>query len=122
MCEEIKKILEGKAAMVTGAGRGVGRAIALALAKEGADVLVNYSSSEGPAMEVVREIERMGRKAMAYQADVANEQAVIGMFEAAIGKFGKLDILVNNSGNSAPAMLHKMTLEQWNAVLQYCVT
>ena len=117
MCEEIKKILEGKAAIVTGAGRGVGRAIALALAKEGADVLVNYSSSEGPAREVVQEIERMGRKGMAYRADVANEQAVIGMFEAAIGKFGKLDILVNNSGNSAPAMLHKMTLEQWNAVI-----
>ncbi|MDO8723781.1 MAG: 3-oxoacyl-ACP reductase family protein [Syntrophales bacterium] len=117
MCEEIKKMLEGKAAIVTGAGRGVGRAIALALAKEGADVLVNYSASEGPAMEVVREIERMGRKAMAYRADVANEQAVIGMFEAAIGRFGKLDILVNNSGNSAPAMLHKMTIEQWNAVI-----
>jgi 3-oxoacyl-[acyl-carrier protein] reductase len=112
-----KMILEGKAAIVTGAGRGVGRAIALELAKEGADVLVNYSKSKGPAEEVIQQIEGMGRKGIAYEADVAKEQDVIGMVATAIEKFGKLDILVNNSGNSAPAFLHKMTLDQWNAVI-----
>ena len=110
-------ILEGKTAIVTGAGRGVGRAIALEFAKEGADVLVNYSASQGPAEEVVKEIERMGRKAIAYKADVSQEAEVVGMVAAAIEKFGKLDILINNSGNSAPAMIHKMTMEQWNAVI-----
>jgi len=110
-------MLEGKSAIVTGAGRGVGKYIALEFAKEGADVLVNYSASEGPAREVVQQILQMGRKAIAYKADVANEQAVIGMVETAIKEFGKLDILINNSGNSAPAMLHKMTLDQWNAVI-----
>jgi len=110
-------ILQGKAAIVTGAGRGVGKAIALEFAKQGADVLVNYSASQGPAEEVVKEIEGMGRKALAYKADVSKEQEVIGMVAAAIEKFGKLDILINNSGNSAPAMMHKMTLDQWNAVV-----
>ncbi len=110
-------ILEGKTAIVTGAGRGVGRAIALDFAKEGADVLVNYSASQGPAEEVVKQIEAMGRKGLAYKADVSKEAEVVGMVAAAIEKFGKLDILINNSGNSAPAMLHKMTIEQWNAVV-----
>ncbi|EFK08264.1 oxidoreductase, short chain dehydrogenase/reductase family protein [delta proteobacterium NaphS2] len=110
-------ILESKSAIVTGAGRGVGKGIALDFAKQGADVLVNYSSSEGPAREVVDEIEKMGRKAIAYKADVSKEEEVVGMVEAAISAFGKLDILVNNSGNSAPAMLHKMTLDQWNSVI-----
>ena len=113
----MKMILAGKVAIVTGAGRGVGRAIALDLAKEGADVLVNYSQSKEPAEEVVRQIEAMGRKAVAYKADVSQESEVVGMVAAAIEKFGKLDILINNSGNSAPAMMHKMTIEQWNAVI-----
>lgn len=110
-------ILEGKAAIVTGAGRGVGRAIALDLAKQGADVLVNYSASQAPAEEVVKQIEAMGRKAIAYKADVSKEAEVVAMVAAALEKFGKLDILINNSGNSAPAMLHKMTMDQWNAVI-----
>ena len=110
-------ILEGRAAIVTGAGRGVGRAIALDFAKEGADVLVNYSRSEGPAKEVVQEIERVGRKGIAFKADVSKEEEVIAMFEAAIGKFGKLDILVNNAGNSAPGMIHKMSIDKWNSVI-----
>ncbi|MBU4011086.1 MAG: SDR family NAD(P)-dependent oxidoreductase, partial [Proteobacteria bacterium] len=90
-------ILEGKAAIVTGAGRGVGRGIALDFAREGADVLVNYSSSEGAANEVVKEIEKMGRKGLAVKADVSKEEDVINMFKAAIDSFGKVDILVNNA-------------------------
>jgi 3-oxoacyl-[acyl-carrier protein] reductase len=110
-------ILKGKSAIVTGAGRGVGRAIALGFAKEGADVLVNYSKSEGPALEVVREIERLGQKGIAYKADVSKEEEVIGMFKAALEAFGKLDILINNAGNSSPGMLHKMSVESWDSVV-----
>lgn len=110
-------ILQGKSAIVTGAGRGVGRAIALDFAKEGADVLVNYSRSEGPAHEVVQEIERMGHKGVAYKADVSKEEEVIGMVKTAIDNFGKLDILVVNAGNSAPGMLHKMSVETWDSVI-----
>jgi len=109
-------ILEDKSAMITGAGRGVGRAIALEFAREGADVLVNDVDAEA-ATEVVQQIEEMGRKGMAYKADVSKEEEVIGMFKAAIDNFGKLDILVNNAGNSAPAMLHKMSVEKWDSVI-----
>lgn len=110
-------ILTGKSAMVTGAGRGVGRAIALEFAKEGADVLVNYNKSEGPAAEVVNEIQRMGRKGIAYKADVSNEEEVIGMFKTMIEAFGKVDILVNNAGNVAPSMLHNMSVAKWDSVV-----
>ena len=110
-------ILEAKSAIVTGAGRGVGRGIALDFAREGADVLVNYSRSEGPAREVVQEIERMGRKGIAYRADVSKEEEVIEMVKTAIDSFGKIDILVNNAGNSAPGMLHKMSVEKWDSVI-----
>jgi 3-oxoacyl-[acyl-carrier protein] reductase len=115
-------MLEGKSAIVTGAGRGVGRSIALELAREGADVLVNYSKSEGPAKEVVAEIAKMGRKAVAFKADISKEPEVVGMVNAAVEQFGKLDILVTNAGNSAPAMLHKMSLESWNSVLDTHLT
>ena len=109
-------ILEGKSAMVTGAGRGIGRAISLEFAKEGADILVN-DVDEGFAKEVVREIEQMGRQGIAYKADVSSEEEVIGMFQTAIDAFGKLDILVSNAGNSAPGMIHKMSVEKWDSVI-----
>jgi len=109
-------ILEGKAAIVTGAGRGVGRAIALEFAKQGADVLVNAAHEE-TAQDAAKALEPMGRKVIAYKANIANEEEVLGMFKAALDAFGKLDILVNNAGNSAPSMLHKMTMDQWNSVI-----
>ena len=109
-------ILEGRSAMVTGAGSGVGRAIALEFAREGADVLVNDVNEES-AQGVVRQIKGMGRQGLAYKADVSKEEEVIAMFEAAVGQFGKLDILVNNAGNSAPSMLHKMSVEKWDRVI-----
>lgn len=109
--------LAGRAAVVTGSSRGVGRTIALAYAKEGADVLVNYTSSEGPAQEVVNEIKGMGRKSLAFKADVAAKSEVDAMIAAAGEEFGRLDILVNNAGFTRPAMLQKMTEDQWDAVL-----
>lgn len=109
--------LEGRAAIVTGSSRGVGRNVALAYAKEGADVLVNYSSSEAPALEAVEQIKAMGRKAVAVKADVANKAEVENMVAVAKETFGRVDILVNNAGFTRPAMLAKMTEDQWDAVV-----
>ncbi|MDD3473342.1 MAG: 3-oxoacyl-ACP reductase FabG [Syntrophaceae bacterium] len=109
--------LEGRAAIVTGSSRGVGRNVALAYAKEGADVLINYSSSEGPALEAVEKIKAMGRKAVAVKADVANKAEVENMVAMAKETFGRVDILVNNAGFTRPAMLSKMTEDQWDAVV-----
>ncbi|MFA6224140.1 MAG: 3-oxoacyl-ACP reductase family protein [Desulfomonilaceae bacterium] len=109
--------LAGRAAVVTGSSRGVGRNVALAFAKEGADVLINYTSSEGPATELVEEIKRLGRRSVAVKADVATKTEVENMMSVAKQEFGRLDILVNNAGFTRPAMLTKMTEEQWDAVV-----
>lgn len=109
--------LSGKAAVVTGSSRGVGRSVALAYAKEGADVLVNYTASQGPAEQLVGEIQSLGRKSVAYRADVASKAEVEGMMAKAKETFGRLDILVNNAGFTRPAMLHKMSEEEWDAVV-----
>jgi 3-oxoacyl-[acyl-carrier protein] reductase len=109
--------LEGKAAVVTGGGRGVGRAISLTFAKEGADVVVNYVANPKTAQEVVEEIQKIGRKGVAVQANAATDKGAEAVVQAAIDNFGKIDILVNNAGFTRPAMLHKMTEEDWDAVL-----
>ncbi len=109
--------LEGKAAVVTGGGRGIGRAVCLAFAKEGADVIVNYASQDRPAQEVVEKIEKMGRKAVAVKGNVALKSDVERMINTCIDHFGKIDILVNNAGVSKPNMLYKMTEEQWDEVI-----
>ncbi|MBI5569352.1 MAG: 3-oxoacyl-ACP reductase FabG [Desulfomonile tiedjei] len=109
--------LAGRAAVVTGSSRGVGRNVAKAFAEEGADVLVNYSSSEGPAQELVEEIRGLGRKSVAVKADVASREEVEHMMAAAKEAFGRLDVLVNNAGFTRPAMLHKMTEDDWDAVV-----
>jgi 3-oxoacyl-[acyl-carrier protein] reductase len=109
--------LEGKAAVVTGGGRGIGRAICLAFAREGADVVVNYASRDQPAQEVVSAIEAMGRKGVAVKGNVAVKADVERIIQTAIEHFGKIDILVNNAGVSKPNMLYKMTEEQWDEVI-----
>jgi 3-oxoacyl-[acyl-carrier protein] reductase len=109
--------LAGRAAVVTGSSRGVGRTVALAFAQEGADVLVNYTASEGPALEVVEQIRALGRKSLAVRADVASRSDVEKMMAAAKEYFGRLDILVNNAGFTKPAMLHKMSEAEWDAVV-----
>ena len=90
--------LDGRVALVTGAGRGFGRAIALAFGREGADVPVNYNVSAAGAKEVVAELEGLGRRAEAVHADVANGDQVRGMVDRVLARFGRLDILVNNAG------------------------
>jgi 3-oxoacyl-[acyl-carrier protein] reductase len=109
--------LKGKAAVVTGGGRGVGSSISVAFAREGADVIVNYASNPKTANEVVERIKGLGQKAVAVQADVATKQGAEAVINAAVKEFGRIDILVNNAGFSRPAMLHKMTEEEWNAVV-----
>lgn len=112
-----RRLLEGQAALVTGASSGIGRAIALAMAAAGAEVLVNYSSAEGPAMEVVAEIENGGGRAIPFKADVSREEDVLGMFARMLETFGTLDILVNNAGLQKDAPSHEMSLDQWNRVI-----
>ena len=89
--------LEGKAALITGGDSGIGRAVALAFAREGADVLISYLNEESDAQETVRIIEKEGRKCIAISGDIQEESHCKRLVERAISEFGKLDILVNNA-------------------------
>ena len=109
--------LEGKVALVTGSSRGVGRAVALGFAQKGARVVVNYTSNQGAADEVVAEIESMQSSAIAVNADVALKSDVEMLVGKAKETFGKLDILVNNAGFTRPAMMVKMEEDQWDQVV-----
>ena len=109
--------LKDKIALVTGSSRGVGRAVALGFAKEGANVVVNYTSNEKAANEVVEAIQSIGTKAVAVKADVAQKSDAESLVKTAIETFGRLDILVNNAGFTRPAMMIKMAEEQWDEVV-----
>ncbi len=109
--------LDSKIALVTGSSRGVGKAVALGFAKNGADLVINYTSNQDAADSVVSEIQSMGRKAIAVKADVAALSDVNDLVNAAVDTFGRLDILVNNAGFTRPAMMVKMSEEQWDQVV-----
>lgn len=109
--------LLGKVALVTGASRGIGREIAIELAKEGANVAVNYAGSEARANEVVQEIQSLGREAFAIQCDVANGESVTEMVKKTIERWGSLDILVNNAGITRDNLLMRMKEEEWDDVI-----
>ena len=109
--------LEGKKAIVTGGSRGIGKAIALMFAKEGADVLVNYHSNDAAAKETVGKIQAMGRKAVAVAADVANYTSAQNMVDECVKQLGGVDIVVNNAGVSKPSMLLKMKEEDWDSII-----
>lgn len=110
-------MLQGKVALVTGASRGIGRAIALTLASYGADVIVNYNGSANKAEETRKSIEKMGRNALLIQANVANREECKAMFNQIKTKFGKLDILVNNAGITRDGLAVAMKEEDFDAVL-----
>jgi glucose 1-dehydrogenase len=112
-----QQLLHGQKALVTGASSGIGRAVALALAEAGADVVVNYSSGEDKARTVCHEIERHGVRAIAVGADVSDETQVQTMFRRMLDEFGTIDILVNNAGLQQDAPFDQLTLQQWNKVL-----
>ncbi|MEJ2589154.1 MAG: 3-oxoacyl-ACP reductase FabG [Deltaproteobacteria bacterium] len=109
--------LRDKVALVTGSSRGVGKAVALAYAKEGAKVVVNYTSNEKAADEVVKTIQSMGSEAIAVKADGAQKADAAALVKAGIDAFGRLDILVNNAGFGRPAMMLKMEEDQWDQVV-----
>ncbi|MDJ0626456.1 MAG: SDR family oxidoreductase [Candidatus Caenarcaniphilales bacterium] len=113
----IVQSLKGQKAIVTGASSGIGKEIAIAIGKAGADVIINYASSIKGAEEAVKEIEKCGGKAFPFKADVSNEEEVVAMFEEAKKQFGSLDILVNNAGLQKDAPFDEMTIEQWDRVI-----
>lgn len=122
MASPISQHLQGQVALVTGASRGIGRATALALAAEGAKVVVNYASSSGAAEAVVAEIAGMGSEAIALQADVSQTDQVDGMISAVMEKWGRIDVLVNNAGITRDTLLLRMKLEDWQAVINLNLT
>ncbi len=110
-------LLDGKAALVTGASRGIGRAVALRLAKEGAKVVVNYAGNAKAAEETKAAVEAAGSEAVCVRADVANADEVAALFDAAVKAFGTVDILVNNAGITRDGLLMRMKDEDFDAVL-----
>src|SRR5713101_6491346 len=109
--------LKGRTALVTGGSRGIGRAIALALAEEGADVVVNYVASEKAAREVAEAIKTMGRRALIAQADVGDYPDTFRMAQEVLREFGHVDILVNNAGINSDKSFVKMDHASWRKVL-----
>ncbi len=109
--------LKGKVAIVTGASRGIGRHIALQLAQRGADVAINYRSRQPEADEVVKEIEALGVRALAFQADVSKMPEARSLIRQVHEKWGRIDILVNNAGITKDKSMKKLTDEDWNDVL-----
>lgn len=117
-----RNLLRGQKALVTGASSGIGRSVAVFLAQEGADVVVNYVSGETAAHGVVEEIKAKGGHAIAIKADVSKEDEVQAMFRQMIAEFGTVDILVNNAGLQRDAPIDEMTLDQWNTVISVNLT
>ena len=111
-------LLENKIAVVTGAGRGIGRGIALALAREGAMVVVNYNGSKERAEEVVRTIEEAGGKAAAIQCNISDFEAAKEFFANVVKEYGRIDILVNNAGITKDNLMMKMSEEEFQSVIQ----
>jgi 3-oxoacyl-[acyl-carrier protein] reductase len=110
--------LSGKAAVVTGGSRGIGRAIALRLARQGADVAFSYRGNQAAADEAVREVEALGHKAVAVQGDATDPASAEALVKAALEAFGKVDILVNNAGITRDDLIMRMTSDMWREVLE----
>jgi 3-oxoacyl-[acyl-carrier protein] reductase len=113
----MSKQLEGKIALVTGGSRGIGAAIAKRLAADGANVTITYAKDAGSASAVVKAIEKIGRKAIAVQADSVDAEATRAAVEKAVSTFGGLDILVNNAGTAIPKPFEEATLEELDRML-----
>src|SRR5947209_16402388 len=118
----IHRVLVGQNALVTGASKGLGQAMAIGFAKAGADVLVNYNSDPAGAEETAHEIEKAGAKAVLFKADVSKEDQVQSMFAKALTEFGRVDICVPNSAIQLNAPVDEMTLDQWKRVIDVNLT
>ena len=114
--------LAGQAALVTGANSGIGKAVAIGLARAGADVIVNYVANPADAEDVAHQIEGLGRRAFAIKADVSKEDEVIAMFAQAVTHLGTLHIVVSNAGLQRDSAFVEMTLDQWNTVISVNLT
>src|SRR5215203_227016 len=110
--------LSGKSAVVTGGSRGIGKAIALRLAAQGADICFSYASNADAASATLNEIEGLGRKAIAVQANVTQQEAAEQLVKAALDAFEKVDILVNNAGITRDDLIMRMKAEDWRDVLE----
>ncbi len=115
-------VLDNQVAVVTGASRGIGRAVAIELAQLGARILVNYQHNAAAAETVVQQIVAAGGEALAFAANVGDERAVQQMIEAALERWGRLDVLVNNAGVTADAPLLRLKPEQWQHVIETDLT
>ena len=113
----IMKLLEGKTALITGATRGIGRAIAVKFAQEGANVAFTYRQINSNAEELIKEIEALGVKCKGYAADAADFAASDAVVKNIVSDFGRIDILVNNAGITKDGLILRMTEEQWDAVM-----
>ena len=111
-------MLVNQVALVTGASRGIGRAIALALAKEGAKVIINYKGNQAAALEVQELIKKMGTEAVCMQADVSSSVQVDEMLQQIMEKYGRIDILVNNAGINRDTLIMRMKDEEWDQVME----
>ncbi len=110
-------MLESKVALVTGASRGIGKEIALTLAKAGANVVINYMGNQALAEDVANQVKKLGKDALVIQADVSNSSQVEEMMKSAISHFGKLDILINNAGITRDNLIMRMKEEDWDRVI-----
>lgn len=115
-------LLQDRVALVTGASRGIGRAIAVSLAAEGAKVAVNYASSSTAAEEVVSQIKDQGGEAIALGADVSQAEAVDTLVKSVMDQWGQIDVLVNNAGITRDGLLLRMKPEDWQAVINLNLT
>jgi glucose 1-dehydrogenase len=118
----MKKKLEGQIAIITGASSGIGAGVAKSMAREGAKVVVNYSSSEDKARAVLDEIKSEGGDGFVIHADVSHEADVINMFQQTFKQYGTVDILVNNAGLQKDSVFHEMELDEWNRVMSINLT
>jgi glucose 1-dehydrogenase len=118
----IHQVLTGQKALVTGASKGLGQAMAIGFAQAGADVLVNYSSDEPGALETAKAIKALGRTAVVFKANQSRESEVKAMFDCMFKTFGRLDICVPNAAIQLNAKVDEMTLEQWQGVIDVNLT
>ena len=114
--------LNGKVALVTGSSRGIGKGIALALAKAGADVVVNYHGNQERAEQTAEQVRAFGHRVLVVQADVSDEKEVRTLFDTIMEHFGRLDILVNNAGTSQPKDIFEMETADWDRIIKTNLT
>lgn len=112
-----KNMLNGKVAVITGAGRGIGRAIALQFAQQGAQVVINYRNSVAQVEELLNQVKEAGGQAIAVQADISKEEEAKKLMDEAVKQFGRLDVLVNNAGITKDNLMMRMTEEEFEGVI-----